>query len=390
MSRSSRETPEVDILHWLQLRPNKLGSIEDYVIQLTEAAAERQVRSAFVFEHGTSEVVRRTMRERGVVAYFVDEIASLARFREFVTRLNPWGVHFHFFSQCQPLYFGAHSLLRRATIVTAHLSTDEDDETRESGVLGVARRVRRRLYATQVDRFLAVSGFVAGQLAGKGAVAPAKISLVYNGIDMRRHYVRAPSERAQLKQRVLGVEPGCPVITFVGQIEEYKGINDLLEAIPQVAARAPDVRFVFVGTGTLDDAPGMDHPAIMRLGLRDDVQDILGASDIFWAPSRWHEAFGLVIVEASAAGLPVISTNVGAIPEVIQDGVHGYLVAPGDPAALVARAFELLGDADLRQRMGTAGRERAVRQFSLDDSIAATLDVYEALRAKRPRLSRGR
>jgi glycosyltransferase involved in cell wall biosynthesis len=112
-----------------------------------------------------------------------------------------------------------------------------------------------------------------------------------------------------------------------------------------------------------------------------DPERLLAASDVVVCASRF-ESFGMVLVEAMASGVPVVSTNVGGPAETIADGETGYLVPPGRPDLIAARVLDLLADADLRQRMGTAGRARAKERFELRRYVEGFSEVIETLAGK--------
>jgi len=103
---------------------------------------------------------------------------------------------------------------------------------------------------------------------------------------------------------------------------------------------------------------------------------VFAAADVVCQVSRWEEGFGYVIAEAMASGKSLVGTRVGAIPELVRDGISGYLVERRDPPALAARILDLLRDSDLRRRMGQAGREFALRNFNADTNIAEFLKLY--------------
>ena len=117
---------------------------------------------------------------------------------------------------------------------------------------------------------------------------------------------------------------------------------------------------------------------VVLMGTRYDVPDILAASDIFVLPSRW-EGLPYVVIEASMAGLPVVASRVGGIPELVEDSVTGLLVPPGNPEALSEAIQRLLDNEDLRHQMGQAGREKALREFTSDHMLAETDKIYEGV-----------
>jgi len=102
----------------------------------------------------------------------------------------------------------------------------------------------------------------------------------------------------------------------------------------------------------------------------------------------YYETFGISVIEAMAFGLPVVATNVGGLPEVVEDGVTGILVPPGDSEALAEGLIRLLSDADLRRRMGRAGQDRVRSEFTVDRIVDQTLAVYESV-IRNARVSRG-
>jgi len=120
---------------------------------------------------------------------------------------------------------------------------------------------------------------------------------------------------------------------------------------------------------------GLEHSTIFT-GERKDVPEILAASDIFVLSSH-KEGLPYTIIEAMIAGLPVVATRVGGIPELVEDNVTGFLVPPGGPKTLAKALQNLLDNSDLRHEMGRAGREKALREFNLDDMLRKTRQVYD-------------
>ena len=153
---------------------------------------------------------------------------------------------------------------------------------------------------------------------------------------------------------------GAPVVGYVGRIEERKGVIDLVRAAPRI--RSAGARVVLVG----DDPYGSDAGYVAQVRASDDVEHygwvdgaagLMGSLDVLVLPSH-QEPFGTVLAEAMNAGTPVVATRVGGLADVVEDGVTGRLVAPGDPEALAAAVVEVLGR---REEMGAAGRDRARR-----------------------------
>jgi glycosyltransferase involved in cell wall biosynthesis len=175
------------------------------------------------------------------------------------------------------------------------------------------------------------------------------------------------------------------LVLFLDRMEPRKGIYDLLEAFAAVRAAIPDVRLVCAGDG--------ERIAVARYAERLGIADVVKftgwvgpcgkralfeAAAVFALPS-YEEALPVSLLEAMAAGVPVVASAVGGIPEVVADGVSGYLVAPGDKVSLERSLRRLLGDRPLGQRIGAAARETARLRFSPERALPQLEDIYRAL-----------
>ncbi len=192
-----------------------------------------------------------------------------------------------------------------------------------------------------------------------------RIVVIPNGVDP----VEADGEGVR---RELGVGPDELLIACVGRLVETKGHEDVLRA-------GEGFRMVFVGDGPL--RARLEGRGAVLAGLQRDASGFVAAADIVTLASRVPEGMPNVLLEAMAAGRPVVATRTGGIPEVVADGETGILVPPGDPGAL-RRAFErLAADRELRERMGRAGRERAAREFSVERMVNSFQTLYLNLTA---------
>jgi glycosyltransferase involved in cell wall biosynthesis len=212
------------------------------------------------------------------------------------------------------------------------------------------------------DVVLADSQAVADRLDGLEA------HVVYCPIELDPPLVDAPWEQP-------GVAPRGPVIGFVGRIEPRKGVLDLIAAAPAIRAGAPEAEIVIVGDdpwGTFPEylAEVRAAPDVLHVPWHDNAAGLMRHFDVLVAPSH-QEPFGTVLSEAMAVGTPVVATRVGGLAEVVDDGVTGLLVEPGDPEALAAAVVQVLGR---REAMGAAARQ-AARRFGAD----AYADRVEAL-----------
>jgi glycosyltransferase involved in cell wall biosynthesis len=205
--------------------------------------------------------------------------------------------------------------------------------------------------------------------------------LIPNGIPTDE-YAPNPDTRAQWRQ-AHGIEPRATVVTHIGRFAFQKNHALLVEAFAQVHSDAP-LYLLLVGGGELENAVREQVAAlglqerVRFLGVRADVADILRASDVFVLSSRW-EGNPMSVMEAMAAGLPVVSTAVGGVPELVQEGVTGLLV-PSEDAGALARALQaLVDDPAHRAAMGAAARRHAVAHFDIRHTVRGYEQLYESL-----------
>jgi glycosyltransferase involved in cell wall biosynthesis len=187
--------------------------------------------------------------------------------------------------------------------------------------------------------------------------------------------------------------PGERAVLFVGRLSALKGIYDLFDAIARVIERHPEARFVLVGVAESEAMEPVIRAEAQRRGIARRVT-FLGSlqghekaaafvtSQMIVVPS-WTEAFPLVIPEAMAAGLPVIATRVGAIPDFVTDGEDGFLIAPRDPQALADRICRLLDDEGLRRRISKRVRERALHEFAIEVGCGKVREVIKGVLRER-------
>jgi glycosyltransferase involved in cell wall biosynthesis len=175
-----------------------------------------------------------------------------------------------------------------------------------------------------------------------------------------------------------------PVIGVACRLVPIKGLPDLLAAFRLILRDFPEARLHIAGSGPEDarlrTAAEQDgiRDKIVFLGWRENIRADMRRWDVY-AQSSLEEGFGLSVLDAMAAGLPVVATNVGGIAEVVIEGETGFLVPPANPELMAERLRELLANDQMRLRMGTAGRMRAVRAFSPAREAAAVQSAYERL-----------
>lgn len=217
---------------------------------------------------------------------------------------------------------------------------------------------------------IAVSHYTAAQSGPPSLAKP----VIYNPVSLQR-FDSGHSLRGELN-----IIPEHVVIVFLGQMREIKGVADFIA----MARRIPDPNARFLLAGECRDPKkfaGSYTPAdlqtlaggdtrIRYIGYIKEVENVYHTADIVVVPSRWQEPLGLISLEAGACRKPVVATRVGGIPEVVEDGVNGYLVEPGDVDGLATRVKQLIADPALRTHLGEAGRTRVEQNFT-------TRPVYE-------------
>jgi glycosyltransferase involved in cell wall biosynthesis len=242
----------------------------------------------------------------------------------------------------------------------------------------------RRLWPCMGDRMIAVSEAVRRHLEEVFRVPAERIRLIHNGVDVAR-FAEAPdpAQVAALRARC-GLPPGGAVIGAIGRLASggVKGLDLVLAAAAQVRRQRPDLHVLLVGEGPrrafLEAEAGRQglREVVHMPGTVQDVRVPLALMDVFVFASRWNEGFGLSLLEAMAAGRPVIASRTGAIPEIVEDGREGLLVPVEDPAAIAAAITRLLGDAGAAAAMGARGRRRVAEAFDEARAAEALEAVY--------------
>lgn len=247
------------------------------------------------------------------------------------------------------------------------------------------RRVLARLLPAMSVRLIAVSVAVREHLVESNPDAAKKTVVIHNGIDPTSFI--AATDRNPVRAE-LGIPDAAPLAGMIGRVGTWKGQELFLSAVPRVIKQVPNAWFLFVG-GVFDaEAHHFDrlrqwakqHDVAHRVifsDFRTDVPDVLAAMDVFVQPSLLPDPFPMTVLEAMAAAKPVIATDHGGPREMVVPGVTGYLVAPDAPGALAERLIELLTDRTLAARLGAAGRERVIEEFSLAAFTDACAGLFE-------------
>jgi glycosyltransferase involved in cell wall biosynthesis len=238
-------------------------------------------------------------------------------------------------------------------------------------------------YRTGIDRIVCVSDAVRDVLVRDG-LDPARLRVVRSAIDPDRVRTAAPIDvRARLR-----LPRDARIVLAVGDLVGHKGHRHLVEALPSLVAAVHGVHVVIAGEGPLRADLEAQAKALWLQGSLhmpgriDDLPGWFSSAEVLCMPSV-EEGLGTSVLDGMAAGLPVVASRAGGIPEMVRDGIEGLLVPPGDPRALSAALARLLGDADLRRKMSDAARRRVDEAFHVDRMVEETLAVYrEAIRER--------
>jgi glycosyltransferase involved in cell wall biosynthesis len=324
------------------------------------------------------------VQQLGIPLYFLGKgdkmsLAVLRKLDALFRQYRPVVVHTHLLA----LNYAYPLMLRYRTPARVH--TVHNLAPREMGVR-VSAWVRQMAFRYRVGGVIPVAIAEEVRASIQRVYGYPDPPLIPNGIPTDE-YAPNPDTRAQWRQ-AHGIEPRATVVTHIGRFAFQKNHALLIEAFAQVRADAP-LYLLLVGGGELENAVREQVAAlglqerVRFLGIRADVADILRASDVFVLSSRW-EGNPMSVMEAMAAGLPVVSTAVGGVPELVREGVTGLLVPSEDAGALAQAMQALVDDPVRRQAMGAAARQHAVAHFDIRHTVRGYEQLYEKLLTQRP------
>jgi glycosyltransferase involved in cell wall biosynthesis len=240
-----------------------------------------------------------------------------------------------------------------------------------------------RLTAVLTDKYIAVSDAARVYTIKHSKVPPQKIITIYNGIDRRDPNLESPVSR-----RDLAVDENDVVLAIIGRLHKQKGHLLLLEALPFILPEAPRTRVLFCGAGEEEThlrgivANRGLAKHVRFLGLIENASQILPHIDVLVLPSLW-EGMPHVVLEAMAAGRPVVASRIAGLAELVEDGKTGLLFRSGDPRSLAEALLKLITNPALARTMGDAGREHVMKNFQLKETVRKTVHLYRELLAEK-------
>ena len=239
-------------------------------------------------------------------------------------------------------------------------------------------RVTNRVLTRMVDRVVVLHERARDYMHRYEGAPLKRITKIYNGITDPG--VPDPGTRPRVRKS-LSLGPDIAAIGIVARLDPIKNLPVLIDAMQQLHRQHPQARLLIIGDGPLREAltrqvatNGLD-PVVQFLGTRHDVPDLLSALDLLVLPSS-SEGLSMTLIEGSAAGLPLVASDVGGNNELVEDGVNGLLVKPGDSRALATALQQLVGDPVMSQRMGAVSRQRYQQHFDIDAMLTSYQSLY--------------
>jgi glycosyltransferase involved in cell wall biosynthesis len=280
-------------------------------------------------------------------------------------------VHAH---QYTPFFYALLSrwLYRRPPILFTEHGRHQPDYPRRK------RMVANRLLLEKRDRVVGVGQAVRDALIANEGIPPERISVLYNGVNLQPF--GSFGDRDAVRKE-LGIGRDELVLIQVARLDYLKDHLTAIRTVDRVVARRRNTRLVLVGEGP--ERPLIEQEVKQRglgdhvrmLGLRKDIPRLVAAADIFLLTSI-SEGIPLTLIEAMAAGLPIVSTDVGGVAEVVLDGCTGVLAAAKDDARLAEHCLRLAADPELRAELGQHGQRRAVDHFAEPHMHAGYRQLY--------------
>ena len=367
------------------VKPFRIGGTETFARELSLQLHARGWKSVLCFLKAPPVDVRKFLDLPNVSVEVLEDSTNLnwratKALAGILRRHKPEILHLHFTG-----FLGIYPWLARLRSVKKVFFTDHT--SRPAGYdahrAPFSKRIIARIVNSPITKIVCVSEYGQRCLTALDLLPKERHELVYNAVDLSR-VQQKPNAGTDFRVRH-GIRHDRLVVVQVSWMIPEKGIPQLLQAARNVLSTNQEVHFVLVGEGLHREQFMKDAEA---LGIAENItwtgliQDPFGegvydAADIVCQLSEWEELFGWMIAEAMAYAKPIVATRVGGIPELVQDGVSGFLVPRGDAQAAAKRLLELAADPDLRRRLGAAGREIVTEKFDLKPNVAQLIKLYD-------------
>lgn len=343
-------------------------------------------------ETGPEGELITTVRQRGIPLTIIQELVfrpdpvkdfkALAKLRSFFAREKPAIVHTHS-SKAGIVGRWAARLARVPVIV--HTVHGWGHHPYQHVLMRNLYKFLERCTVPFTDKLIVVSRLNADKGLADGIGTADKYVTIHSSINLQE-FMEVSCDAAEVKKS-LGMDPSRPVVGTVGRFTPQKNPRDFVRVAALVRTQVPEAQFLFVGDGGMRNECeqlraelGLEN-AMFFPGMREDVPQMLRCMDVFILTSLW-EGLPRVIPQAMAVGLPVVANAVDGVCEVVRDGDNGFLIKPHEVQTMAESIVRLLGDPDLRHRMGEQGRKTAQQEFSVTEMVKQIEALYEELLIK--------
>jgi glycosyltransferase involved in cell wall biosynthesis len=342
------------------------------VVYLLNGLKDKGVRNTLVCPKG-SEIAAQSVNAARIheVKFAGDmDISFLLRLWLIIISQRPDIVHVH--SRRGADFWGG--LAARIAKVPAVVTRRVDNPEKRPLV-----RLKYSLY----NHVVTISEGIRSVLLSEG-LRPGKTTLIHSAVDLNKY--RYPGD-LEWFHKEFGLNSGNKAIGTVAQFIPRKGHRNIIEAAPRILERCPEARFLFFGQGPLkDDIQALCKKSglesfIRFPGFRKDLDRVLPCLDILLHPAVM-EGLGVSLLQAAASEIPLIGSRAGGIPEIVEDGINGYLIPPDDREAIVRTVLSLLEDQEKRRRFGREGRRIVESSFSIDSMVDGYIRVYNDILEK--------
>jgi len=362
----------------MAISPDKIGGMETFAVEIARQLHQRgDWTLTLCFEKPPATLVRDFLLTPGNVSLDVLPnqtgmgFTEMYRFWRLLRKYRPSAVVYSLGGVVRwwPLI---------ARLVGIRRILYKDGTSRTSASEGYRARSHVRMLLLPLSKSVCVTQFIKACSDREGIVPPDKSVVLYNGVDFTRKH-----GTAEKFKQLYGIPDNRLIVLKVSWLVPVKGIDMALRAAQRVLSVRNDIQFVFCGDGA-----GREQYQRMALemGISDHVtwtgqiEDLVAsgafsAADVQIQCSQWQEAFCLAVAEGMHAGLPIIASNIGGLPELVEDGVNGFLFAPHDHASLAELLLKLCSDRKLRIRMGQEGRERASNNYNLVGNVNTWINL---------------
>lgn len=348
------------------------GGLEKLVIHLTQKLNEEGTNTLIACLGSGGELAEEA-RKKGLRVICLNKRPGLdlfvvLRLSALIHRERIDVVHTHNFP---PLMYGT---------LAARLANVKVMNTRH----GRAERSAKPLIWKLNHRIAAVSEDAKTEMLRHNVIDPAKVSVIYNAVNPADFNLNNDEHVRQLYRKKLGISPETLLLGIVARLAQEKDHLTLIKAFEQVARKLHNVELLIIGDGPLLSEVKrfarnyeVEHK-VRFLGFRDDIPLLLNILNVFVLSSKM-EGISMTLLEAMAAAKPIVATDVGGNPEVVDNGRTGLLVSVGNPEAMAAALLKILQNPELAAQMGTAGRKRLEGKFDLGRMIDSYTKLYEEM-----------